>query len=24
MRSYLFHKYLMVTNMMGVGYRYYW
>jgi len=24
MRSYLFHKYLMVTNMMRVGYRYYW
>jgi len=24
MRSYLFHNYIMVTNLMGVGYKYYW
>jgi len=24
MRSYLFHNYMMVTNLMRVGYKYYW
>jgi len=24
MRSYLFHNYMMVTNLMGVSYKYYW
>jgi len=24
MRSYLFHNYMMVTNLMGFSYKYYW
>jgi len=24
MRSYLFYNYMMVTNLMGVSYKYYW
>jgi len=24
MRSCLFHNYMMVTNLMGVCYKYYW